>query len=113
MEDEPRKKSNKNMMFATIAIGIVAILAFGVIGTGVDNRVVEAQTNEEIMAELEATQIRVDELTAVLQAHDQFLQQHELVLRQHNNFTQSQDQFNMDLVEWAAQTNDRLAALEE
>lgn len=116
------KKQNKKpyAIYGVVALaGIVVALAFfGSIGEEVNNRVVDAEINEEaLMNDLQMLQesanqqqVQIDAMIEILQAHEVIVQQHDLQIRQVANNTNIIGNW---ATEFSQNINERVTALEE
>lgn len=122
-----KNKNKEYAIYGVVALAglVVALAIIGNLGEAVNNRVVDAEINEEaLINDLETLETRINQLNSqmnatitVLQSHQEALIQHEQILRQHNEQIVSIANNTNILGNWASEfstnINERVTALEE
>lgn len=88
--DKTNKQSKKVPIFVILgAVGFVAlILGTGFTGEKLDERIVDAQVeNEELKAEIDVLKTQLNATVQILQAHEVIIQQHDVQIRSLANST--------------------------
>lgn len=114
------KKQKQYAIYGILALaGLVVALAFiGQVGEKVNDRVVDAQINEEalindlqmLQESANQQQVQIDAMIEILQAHELIIQQHDVQIQQLNNNTNIIGNW---ATEFSQNVNERVTNLEE